>query len=68
MSRTEVPNRIRCLCSDFDSYVAAFDRHPPFNAGQLAIHQRVIALRRQNSAVRNERSRAMSFCSNCANY
>jgi hypothetical protein len=47
MSRTEVPNRIRCLCSDFDSYVAAFDRHPPFKAGQLAIHQRVITLRRQ---------------------
>jgi hypothetical protein len=47
MSRTEVPNRIRRFCSDFDSYVAAFDRHPPFKAGQLAIHQRVIALRRQ---------------------
>ena len=47
MSRTEVPNRIHHLRAGFDRYIAAFDRHPPFNAGQLAIHQRVIALRRQ---------------------
>lgn len=47
MSRTEVPDQIHCLCLKFDSYVAAFDRYPPFNADQLAVHQRVIALRRQ---------------------
>jgi hypothetical protein len=47
MSRTEVPDRIRRLRAGFDRYVAAFDRHPPFHAGQLAMHQRVIALRRQ---------------------
>jgi hypothetical protein len=47
MSRTEVPDRIRRLHTHFDRYVAAFDQHPPFTAGQLAIHQRVIALRRQ---------------------
>ena len=46
MSRAAVPDRIYRLCIEFDSYVEAFDQHPPFNAGQLAIHQRVIALRR----------------------
>jgi hypothetical protein len=47
MGRADVPNRIHRLQANFDSYVAAFDRHPPFNASQLAIHQRVIALRHQ---------------------
>ena len=46
MSRAVIPDRIYRLCIEFDSYVAAFDQHPPFNAGPLAIHQRVIALRR----------------------
>jgi hypothetical protein len=51
MSRADVPNRIHRLQANFDNYVAAFDRHPPFNASQLAIHQRVIALRRQLGSV-----------------
>ena len=33
MSRAAVPDRIHRLRADFDSYIAAFDRHPPFNAG-----------------------------------
>ncbi len=47
MSRTHVQDRIHRLRADFDSYVAAFDQHPPFDAYQLAMHQHVIALRRQ---------------------
>jgi hypothetical protein len=46
MSCAAVPDRIYRLCIECDSYVAAFDQHPPFHAGQWAIHQRVIALRR----------------------